>query len=145
LPPSTSEEEIVKHSLYHLDLVFSQQVNPLEVAAILIEPVLGEGGYVPAPPAYLRGLRELCDKYGIMLILDEVQTGFCRTGKTFAIEFSGVRPDIMVIAKVCPYSFRLVSVPDPVQGLANGFPLSGIISRKELTDKLKPGVMVCLA
>jgi len=125
LPPSTSEEELVKQSLYHLDLVFSQQVNPLEVAAIVIEPVLGEGGYVPAPPAYLQGLREVCDKYGIMLILDEVQTGFCRTGKVFAVEYSGVKPDIMVIAK----------------GLANGFPISGIISRSELTDKLKAGIM----
>lgn len=93
----------MKQSLYHLDLVFSQQVNPLEVAAILVEPVLGEGGYVPAPPAYLQGLREICDKHGIMLILDEVQTGFCRTGKMFAVEYSGVKPDIMVIAKVSRY------------------------------------------
>lgn len=125
LSPSAPEEEVVKKALYQLDLLFSQQINPDEVAAILIEPVLGEGGYVPAPSSYLRSLREICDKYGILLILDEVQTGFGRTGKYFALEHSGVRPDIMTIAK----------------GLANGFPLSGIISRTEITEKLKPGVM----
>lgn len=101
LSPSAPEEEVVKKALYQLDLVLSQQINPEEVAAILIEPVLGEGGYVPAPPSYLRSLREICDKYGILLILDEVQTGFGRTGKYFASEHSGVCPDIMTIAKVC--------------------------------------------
>jgi len=106
-------------------LFFSQQINPKDVAAILIEPVLGEGGYVPAPPAYLTSLRELCDKHGILLIVDEIQTGFGRTGKYFASEYSGVRPDILTIAK----------------GLANGFPLSGIVSRTEITEKLKPGIM----
>lgn len=70
------------------------------MAAILIEPVLGEGGYVAAPASYMRRLREICDKHGIMLIADEVQTGFGRTGRYFAIEDSGARPDIMVIAKV---------------------------------------------
>ena len=74
---------------------------------------------------FLRGVRELCDKHGILLIIDEVQSGFGRTGKMFNIEYSGVRPDIMTCAK----------------GLANGFPLSGVVSRKELTDKLKPGSM----
>jgi len=101
LPPSTPEEEVVKKALYQLDLLLSQQIDPKEVAAILIEPVLGEGGYVPAPPPYLRSLRETCDKHGILLILDEVQTGFGRTGKFFASEHSGVSPDIMTIAKVC--------------------------------------------
>ncbi|KAJ7602543.1 pyridoxal phosphate-dependent transferase [Mycena rosella] len=94
-------------------------------AAIIVEPVLGEGGYVPAPPAFLAGLRAVCDKHGMLLIADEVQSGFARTGRFFAIEESGVRPDVMVIAK----------------GLANGFPLSGVVSRKELTDKLPPGSM----
>ncbi|KAF9653244.1 acetylornithine aminotransferase [Thelephora ganbajun] len=125
LSPSAPEEEVVKKALYQLDLLLSQQINPKEVAAILIEPVLGEGGYVPAPPSYLRSLREICDKYGILLILDEVQTGFGRTGKYFASEYSGVSPDIMTIAK----------------GLANGFPLSGIVSRTGITEKLKPGIM----
>lgn len=100
LPPTASEEEIVQKSLYHLDQLFSQQINPQEVAAILIEPVLGEGGYVPVPTAYMQSLREICDKHGIMLIADEVQSGFGRTGKYFSIEHTGVRPDIMTLAKV---------------------------------------------
>ena len=99
--PSAPEEEVVNKALYQLDLLFSQQINPKDVAAILIEPVLGEGGYVPAPPSYLRSVREMCDKHGILLILDEVQTGFGRTGRYFASEYSGVSPDIMTIAKVC--------------------------------------------
>ncbi|KAH7916583.1 acetylornithine aminotransferase [Hygrophoropsis aurantiaca] len=125
LPSSTSEAELVRQALYQLDLVLKQQTAPRDTAAILIEPVLGEGGYVQAPAAFLRGLREVCDKHGILLIVDEVQSGFGRTGKYFNIEYSGVRPDIMTMAK----------------GLANGFPLSAVVSRKELTDKLKPGSM----
>ncbi|KAF7291967.1 Acetylornithine aminotransferase [Mycena indigotica] len=123
LPPSTPEDVLVKQCLYQLDLLLSQQTAPSDTAAILIEPVIGEGGYVPAPPAFLQGLREVCDKHNILLIIDEVQSGFGRTGRFFAIEESGVRPDILVIAK----------------GLANGFPLSGVISRREITDKLLPG------
>ncbi|CAE6416373.1 unnamed protein product [Rhizoctonia solani] len=125
LPPNTTEEQAVAQSIHQLNLLFAQQTNPAETAAIIIEPVLGEGGYVPAPPAYLKALREICDKHGILLIFDEVQCGFGRTGKYFASEYSGVRPDIMIIAK----------------GLANGFPLSGIVSRKELMDMQKPGSM----
>lgn len=100
IPPSTPEDQVAKTALYQLDLLLSQQIDPKDVAAILIEPVLGEGGYVPAPSSYLRGLREVCDKHGILLILDEIQTGFGRTGKYFASEYSGVRPDIITIAKV---------------------------------------------
>ncbi|ETW80968.1 hypothetical protein HETIRDRAFT_445332 [Heterobasidion irregulare TC 32-1] len=123
--PSTSEEELVRACLYQVELVLSQQSAPKDTAAILLEPVLGEGGYVPAPTAWLQGLRDICDKHGILLIIDEVQSGFGRTGHNFYIEASGVKPDILTMAK----------------GLANGFPLSGIVSRKELTDKLKPGSM----
>ncbi|KAJ7485602.1 acetylornithine aminotransferase [Mycena latifolia] len=125
LEPTASTAEMVDRCLYQLDLVLSQQTAPSDTAAILVEPVLGEGGYVPTPPAFLAGLRAVCDKHGILLIVDEVQSGFARTGTFFAIEESGVRPDIMVFAK----------------GLANGFPLSGVVSRKELTDKLIPGSM----
>ncbi|KAG1752951.1 pyridoxal phosphate-dependent transferase [Suillus lakei] len=125
LPINTSEEELVRLSLYQLDLVLKQQTAPRDTAAIIIEPVLGEGGYVPAPVSFLKGLRAVCDKHGILLIVDEVQSGFGRTGKYFNVEYSGVRPDILTIAK----------------GLANGFPLSGVVSRKELTDKLVPGSM----
>lgn len=123
--PATPTEVLSKDCLNQLSLLLSQQTAPRDTAAILIEPVIGEGGYVPAPPEFLRGLREMCDQNGILLIIDEVQSGFGRTGKNFAIEYSGVRPDIMTVAK----------------GLANGFPLSGVISRRELTDKLKGGSM----
>lgn len=125
LPPSTDPSHLSSLCLNQLELLISQQSAPRDTAAIIIEPVIGEGGYVPAPHAFLQGLREICDREGILLIIDEVQSGFGRTGKNFNIEYSGVRPDIMICAK----------------GLANGFPLSGIISRKELTDKLKPGSM----
>ncbi|KAL1673513.1 pyridoxal phosphate-dependent transferase [Schizophyllum commune] len=125
LPPNSSPEEHTRAALHQLHLLFKQAIRPDSVAAIIIEPLLGEGGYVPAPTSYLKALRELCDKHGILLIVDEVQSGFARTGKWWCIEHSGVRPDIMTFAK----------------GLANGFPLSGIVSRKELTDKLKPGCM----
>jgi 4-aminobutyrate aminotransferase len=86
--------------LYQLDLRLQQQTAPSDTAAVLIEPVLGEGGYVPAPSVFLQGLRQICDKYNILLIADEVQSGFGRTGKYFSIEHSGVRPDILVAAKV---------------------------------------------
>ncbi|KAH0827879.1 acetylornithine aminotransferase [Lanmaoa asiatica] len=125
LPPNASEEELVRLSLYQLELVLKQQSAPRDTAAILMEPVLGEGGYVPAPPNFLQGVRKICDEHGILLIIDEVQSGFGRTGKLFNIEYSGVRPDIMTMAK----------------GLANGFPLSAVVSRKDLTDRLKPGSM----
>lgn len=112
-------------------MTLRQQVNPNEVAAIVIEPVQGEGGYVPAPPAFMRHLREVCDKHGIMLIVDEVQTGFYRTGKYFSIDHLAseeqggepFKPDAVIMAK----------------GLANGFPISALVTRKELSDKLEPG------
>ncbi|KAL7281440.1 hypothetical protein ACG7TL_004753 [Trametes sanguinea] len=121
----TPTSKMSEMCLNQLSLLLSQASAPRDTAAIIIESVLGEGGYVPAPPEFLKGLREVCDKHGILLIIDEVQSGYGRTGKNYAIEYSGVRPDIMITAK----------------GLANGFPLSGVISRKELTDKLKPGSM----
>lgn len=113
------------YCLHQLNLVLSQQTAPSDTAAILIEPVIGEGGYVPAPKSFLQGLRQVCDKHGILLIFDEVQCGFGRTGKYFSLEWSAVTPDLMVFAK----------------GIANGFPLSGIVGSKELLDKMKPGTM----
>lgn len=91
---------MVQQSLYQLDLLLKQQSGPKDTAAIIVEPVLGEGGYVPAPAVFLQGLRDICDQNGILLIVDEVQCGFGRTGKYFYIENSGVRPDIMIVAKV---------------------------------------------
>ena len=100
LPPSTPSSQLASLSLAQLDLLLKQQTAPRDTAAILVETVLGEGGYVPAPKEFLQGLREVCDKHGILLIIDEVQCGYGRAGKQFAIEYSGVRPDIMCVAKV---------------------------------------------
>ncbi|CAO1596998.1 MAG: hypothetical protein LQ349_007128 [Xanthoria aureola] len=111
--------------LLQLELLLKRESAPSDTAAIVIEPVLGEGGYVPPPADYLARLREICDKNNILLVADEVQCGFGRTGKMFAVEHWNVRPDIMIMAK----------------GIANGFPLSAIVSRKELMDTQKPGTM----
>lgn len=113
----------VEDSLKALDLLFYADVEAARVAAIIIEPVQGEGGFHVAPPAFLRGLRQLCDTHGILLIVDEIQTGFARTGKTFAIEHSGVRPDLITVAKA----------------LGGGFPLAGVIGRKAVMDAVDPG------
>lgn len=104
LPSSTPTSTLVAQSLYQLELLLAQQTAPRDTAAIILEPVLGEGGYVPAPPEFLRGLREVCDKHDILLIVDEVQSGFGRTGKNFFVEYSGVKPDILLMAKVFSFS-----------------------------------------
>ncbi|MGZ6269815.1 MAG: aspartate aminotransferase family protein [Candidatus Limnocylindrales bacterium] len=106
-----------------LELTFSQLVYPEHVAAIVVEPVLGEGGYIVPPPTFLPRLREITRQHGILLVADEVQTGFGRTGKLFAVEHWGVTPDIFVIAK----------------GMASGLPLSGIIAQRSLLDAFPPG------
>ncbi len=96
---------------------------PEDIAAILVEPVLGEGGYVVPPASFIRGLRQICDEFGILLIADEVQSGFGRTGTFFAMEQFGVTPDIMTIAK----------------GLASGLPLSGVVARRAIMERWLPG------
>ncbi len=110
-------------ALRALETLFKTDVDPARVAALIIEPVQGEGGFNAAPPAFLRALREVCDKYGILLIADEVQTGFARTGKLFAVEHAGVVPDLMTFAK----------------SLAGGMPLSGVCGRAEIMDAPAPG------
>ncbi|MDX6455765.1 MAG: 4-aminobutyrate aminotransferase / (S)-3-amino-2-methylpropionate transaminase / 5-aminovalerate, partial [Gaiellaceae bacterium] len=105
-------------ALEQLRLAFRTTVDPSQVACIVIEPVQGEGGFVPAPPSYLRGLRDICDEHGMLLVADEVQTGFGRTGSFFAIEQSGVEPDLVCVAK----------------SIAAGLPLSGVLGRAELMD-----------
>ncbi|KAG6906325.1 hypothetical protein DXG01_014482 [Tephrocybe rancida] len=144
LPSSMPSSVLVSQSLYQLDLL-AQQASPKDTAAIIIEPFLGEGGYVQAAPEFLQGLRELCDKHGMLLIIDEVQSGFGRRGKFFNIKYRGVRPDIMVIAKLCIPFFVMICAYSPPwcrpQGLANGYPLSGVVSRKDLTNKLQPGTL----
>jgi len=106
-----------------LDLLFHQLVFPDKVAAVIVEPVIGEGGYIVPPPRFLPRLRELTRQHGILLIADEVQTGFGRTGELFAVRHWDVEPDILVMAK----------------GIASGLPLSGILARTELMTKLGPG------
>lgn len=123
--PDTPTEELVNQALLQLKLTLQQQTSPADTAAIILEPVLGEGGYVPAPPEFLHGLRKVCDEHKILLIADEVQSGMGRTGHMWFVEESEVRPDILIFAK----------------GIANGFPLSGIASSKQLMDLQKPGSM----
>lgn len=118
-----SEEQASSYALEQLRYLLLSQTAPQETAAILIEPVLGEGGYVVPPASFLRGLRQICDEHGILLIFDEVQSGFGRTGKWFALEHSGVLPDIMTVAK----------------GLASGMPLSGVFAPMALMQKWTPG------
>ena len=109
LPVDTPTSTLVSHALTQLTLLLAQQSAPHDTAALILEPVLGEGGYVPAPAEFLRGLREVCDKHGMLLIIDEVQSGYGRTGKNYNIEYSGVRPDILLSAKVRPSFFRASS------------------------------------
>ena len=105
-------------ALAALDRAFVTLVAPEQVAAIVVEPVQGEGGFVVAPEEFMRGLRRICDDHGIVLIVDEVQTGFGRTGKLFAIEHYGIEPDLMTVAK----------------SIAAGLPLSGVIGKAEIMD-----------
>jgi len=126
-PEEKTPGEMADMCLYQLDLLFAQQSAPRDTAAIIIEPVLGEGGYIPASPEFLQGLRERCDEHGILLIVDEVQSGMGRAGGVpvtrngggeshgqgfFAIEESGVRPDILLTAKVrhLAFKYNLVSL-----------------------------------
>jgi len=116
-------EQTSQWCLEELEYLLITQTAPSETAALLIEPILGEGGYVVPPASFLRGLRQVCDQHGILLIADEIQSGFGRTGRWFAFEHFGITPDIVTIAK----------------GLASGLPISGVISRMELMQKWTPG------
>jgi len=116
-------EETEAFCLRELEFLLKTQTAPAETAAILVEPVLGEGGYVVPTPGFLAGLRRICDRHGILLIADEIQSGLGRTGKWFAIEHFGIVPDVMVMAK----------------GLASGLPLSGVAARRELMECWVPG------
>jgi 4-aminobutyrate aminotransferase len=122
-PLGDDDDSALEWSLGSLQRIFDRLILPEEVAAILVEPVQGEGGYIVPPAGFLPALRSICDQYGILLIVDEVQTGFGRTGKMFASQVFGVRPDIMVIAK----------------GIANGFPLSATVASQSLMSQWLPG------
>ncbi|KAL0095779.1 pyridoxal phosphate-dependent transferase [Phycomyces blakesleeanus] len=124
-PTKFTPEWCGEEALRQLEILLKQRTSPEDTAAILIEPIQGEGGYVVPPKGYMKGLRALCDKHNILLICDEVQSGFGRTGKMFAVEHTGVVPDILVMAK----------------GIASGYPLSGIVANKALMDLQPPGSM----
>ncbi len=116
--PNAAQSVSVADSLKALDLLFKCDIDPRRVAAIIIEPVQGEGGFNITPPALMTALRKVCDEHGILLIADEVQTGFGRTGKLFAMEHHAVQADLITMAK----------------SLGGGFPISGVVGRAEIMD-----------
>ena len=118
-----SQEEATAFALRELDYQLQTVSSPQDTAAFLVEPVLGEGGYVPASAEFLAGLRERADRHGILLVLDEVQTGWGRTGRFWGHEHFGAAPDVLITAK----------------GIASGFPLSGIAASEELMSRAWPG------
>jgi 4-aminobutyrate aminotransferase len=121
--PSQLHGVTVEDALAGIERIFRADIEPQRVAAIIVEPVQGEGGFNVAPPELLRGLREICTRHGIVLVADEIQTGFGRTGKMFAMEHSGVAGDLVCVAK----------------SLAGGFPLSAVVGRSDLMDAPGPG------
>ncbi|CAN5487158.1 4-aminobutyrate--2-oxoglutarate transaminase [soil metagenome] len=121
--PAPQLDVTVEESLKYLGFLFKADIDPARVAAIIIEPVQGEGGFHQAPPELMRALRKICDQHGIVLIADEVQTGYGRTGKMFAMEHYDVKPDLICVAK----------------SLAGGFPLSGVIGKQAIMDAADPG------
>ena len=122
-PSGGTPETCVEACLARLDAMFATQVMPSQVAAMFIEPILGEGGYIDPPPAFLQGLRQRCDEHGILLVADEIQSGVGRSGKWWAIDHAGVVPDLMTVAK----------------GIASGFPLSVLVGKSELMSRWPPG------
>jgi 4-aminobutyrate aminotransferase/(S)-3-amino-2-methylpropionate transaminase len=112
-------------ALAALERAFTVQVDPATVAAIVLEPVQGEGGFVVAPPEFLQGVRRICDEHGIVFVADEVQTGFGRTGRFFAMEHSGVQADLVAVAK----------------SIASGLPLSGVLGKAEIMDAPGPSAV----
>ncbi|MFM2485964.1 4-aminobutyrate--2-oxoglutarate transaminase [Celerinatantimonas yamalensis] len=112
-----------RQALDAIEMRFKVDIEPERVAAIVVEPVQGEGGFYRAPVSFLKALRQLCDQHGIVLIIDEIQSGFARTGKLFACEYAEVEPDLMTIAK----------------GLGGGFPISGVVGKAEIMDSPQPG------
>lgn len=105
--------------------MFIGEVAPDQIAAIVVEPVQGEGGFMPAPPGFLKALKALCEEHGILFVADEIQSGFCRTGQMFAVNHDGVEPDMLLIAK----------------SMGAGMPISGVIGRAEVMDAPPPGTL----
>jgi 4-aminobutyrate aminotransferase len=121
--PNTFHGGSTEQSLRALKSLFKHMADPSSIAGIIIEPVQGEGGFNIAPFDFLKALRALCDEHGILLIGDEIQTGFARTGKMFALEHAGIKADIVTLAK----------------GLAGGYPLSAVVGRADVMDAANPG------
>lgn len=122
-PAGMTDEEFVEDAIARLNNALIAQVDPEAIAAIVIEPVQGEGGFVPTPPRFLSRIREICDQYGIVMVADEVQCGFGRTGRLFAVEHYGIVPDLIVTAK----------------SLAAGMPLAAVTGKAEIMDAPHPG------
>src|SRR5579864_9163468 len=118
-------QEASEYCIAELERMFVGEVAADQVAAIVIEPVQGEGGFMPAPAGFLRALKALCEKYDILFIADEIQSGFCRTGRMFAVEHDGVEPDLVIIAK----------------SMGAGMPISGVVGRAEIMDVPGPGTI----
>ena len=121
--PIEKHDISIKQSLKAVENLFKVDIAPTDVAAIIVEPVQGEGGFYAAPAEFLQALRAICDEHGIVLIADEIQTGFGRTGKMFSFEHSGVEPDLITMAK----------------GIAGGFPISAVVGKSEIMDAPLPG------
>src|SRR6266702_3940823 len=118
-------EQSIDFCIQELERMFVGEVAPDKVAAIIVEPVQGEGGFMVAPPGFLRALKEVCEKYNILFVADEIQSGFCRTGRMFAVEHDGVEPDLMIIAK----------------SMGAGMPISGVVGRADIMDAPQPGTL----
>lgn len=118
-------QEASEFCIQELERIFVGEVAPDQVAAVIIEPVQGEGGFMVAPPGFLRALKAVCEKYNILFVADEIQSGFCRTGRMFAVEHDGVAPDLVLIAK----------------SMGAGMPISGVIGRAEIMDAPSPGTL----
>ncbi len=123
LYPNAQHGVTVEQALESIDRILHTDIGADQVAAILLEPVQGEGGFNVAPPEFIHGVRQLCDKYGMLLIADEVQSGFARTGKVFAMEYYDDKADLITMAK----------------SLGGGFPISGVVGRAEVMDAPGPG------
>jgi 4-aminobutyrate aminotransferase/(S)-3-amino-2-methylpropionate transaminase len=118
-------QQSIDFCIQELERMFVGEVAPDQVAAIIVEPVQGEGGFMVAPPGFLRALKAVCEKHNILFVADEIQSGFCRTGRMFAVEHDGVEPDLIIIAK----------------SMGAGMPISGVVGRTEIMDAPPPGTL----
>src|SRR5947199_4512450 len=120
-----SPQAASEYCIQELERMFVGDVAPDQVAAVVIEPVQGEGGFMVAPPGFLMALKQVCERYGILFVADEIQSGFCRTGRMFAVEHEGIEPDLLIMAK----------------SMGAGMPISGVVGRAEIMDAPAPGTL----